>query len=246
VQDSDERTERAHLPQKEKVEMRQVRQGPDASAKVHLEQGRRRDILERMRAARRHGCIATLFGLLVLCLALVYGVAAVTAPWSFQIGGLPTPLWSWSATGTLHAKDGTYPLYVLFYPDSHFSRLRLDGLRPTGGVQGSGSLCTSRGVKQYLKLSGTIYNGWSSTEGSLINFRLLELRYFNLGQRRGYFDLYGRWRGTQLVMDDRGESESTFRSGLRLEHESVTLERGSYSDFEAACASATNFTAHHD
>jgi hypothetical protein len=117
--------------------------------------------------------------------------------------------------------------------------LRLDGLRPTGGVQGSGWLCTSRGVTQYLKLSGTIYNGWSSTEGSLINFRLLERYFFDSLPTRGYFDLDGRWNGNKLVMDDRGASNKTFRSGLRIEHASVTLDPGSYSDFSAACAGAT-------
>ncbi len=189
-----------------------------------------------MRTQRRRGCIGQLFMLFILCLAVVYGVAALTAPWSFHIGGLPTPLLSWSASGTLHTKSGTYPLYVFLYPSPSFSRLRLDGLRPTGGVQGNGSLCISPGAIQNLKLSGTIYNGWSSTEGSLIGFRLLEPRYFNLGQRRGYFNLYGRWIGPELVMDDRGEPGSTFRSGLKIEHESVTLERASYSAFRAACA----------
>ena len=189
-----------------------------------------------MRTPRRRGCIGQLFMLFILCLAVVYGVAALTAPWSFHIGGLSTPLLSWSASGMLHTKSGIYPLYVFLYPSPSFSRLHLDGLRPTGGVQGTGSLCISPGAIQYLKLSGTIYNGWSSTEGSLISFRLLEPRYFDVGQKRGYFDLYGRWRGPQLVMDDRGAWASTFRSGLKIEHESVTLERASYSDFKAACA----------
>jgi hypothetical protein len=187
---------------------------------------------------RRHGCIGQLFGLVILCLAVVYAVAAITAPWSFHIGGVPTPLLYWSGSGTLHTKGGDYPLYVLLYPYRGSSRLRLDGLRPTGGVGGSASLCTSRGVIQYLKLSGTIYNGWSTTEDSLLSIRLLEQKYFDVGQRRGYFDLYGRWRGPQLVMDDRGAWASTFRSGVRIEHASVTLDRGSYSDFKAACASA--------
>ena len=188
-----------------------------------------------MRTPRRRGCIGQLFMLLILCVAVVYGVAAVTAPWSFHIGGLSTPLLSWSASGMLHTKSGTYPLYVFLYPSPSFSRLHLDGLRPTGGVQGTGSLCTSPGAIQYLKLSGTIYNGWSSTEDSLISFRLLEPKYFDVGQKRGYFDLYGRWRGPQLVMDDRGAWASTFRSGLRIEHASVTLDRASYEDFKAAC-----------
>jgi len=191
-----------------------------------------------MRTQRRHGCVAQLLGLVILCLAVVYAVAAITAPWSFHIGGVPTPLLYWSGSGILRAKDGTYPLYMLLYPDAHFSRLRLDGLRPTGGVQGSASLCTSPGVIQYLKLSGTIYGGWSSTEDSLISVRLLETKYFDVGQRQGYFDLYGRWRGPQLVMDDRGAWASTFRSGVRIEHASVTLNRAGYSDFKTACASA--------
>jgi hypothetical protein len=140
----------------------------------------------------------------------------------------------------LHTKGGNYPLYVFLYPDSHFSRLRVDGLRPTGGVQGSGWLCTSRGVTQRLKLSGTIYNGWSSTEGSLISFRLLEWYIFDTRPTRGYFDLNGRWNGTKLVMDDRGSVGRTFRSGLKIEHASVTLDPGSYSEFKAACGSSEN------
>lgn len=197
-----------------------------------------------MRNPRRRGCLAQLLGLLILCVMLVYGVAAVLAPWAFHIGGLPTPLLYWSAYGTLHTKGGTYPMYVLFYPSSTFSRLHLDGLRPTGGVQGSASLCTSRGVIQYLKLGGTIFNGWRSTEGSLIEFRLLEPKYLDVGQRQGFFDLYGRWHGSELVMDGRGRLGDTFRSGLKIEEQSVTLERGSYSDFKVVCASVTNSPAH--
>jgi hypothetical protein len=191
-----------------------------------------------MRTPRLHGCFAQLFGLLVLCAAIVYGVAAITAPWSFHIGGVSTPLLYWSASGMLHTKGGTYPLCVLFYPSPNFSRLRLDGLRPTGGVQGSGWLCTSPGAIQYLKLSGTIYNGWSSTEGSLIGFRLTEPLYLDVGQKRGYVDLSGRWNGPRLVMGDRASYAHTFSFGTRIENASVTLDRSSYSDFKAVCASA--------
>jgi hypothetical protein len=61
---------------------------------------------------------------------------------------------SWSGSGML--KGGTHPLHVTLFPSSSFSRLRLDGLRPTCGLQGSEWLCASRGVVQYLKLSGTV------------------------------------------------------------------------------------------
>ena len=191
-----------------------------------------------MRTPRRRGCIGQLFLLVILGLAVVYAVAAITAPWAFHIAGVPTPLLYWEAAGTLHAKAGDYPLYLLLYPFGTSSRLRLDGLRPSGGLGGSAWLCTSRGVTQYMKISGSIYNGWSSTEDALITVRLLEQKYFDVGQRRGYFDLYGRWRGTQLVMDDRGAYASTFRSGIRIEHASVTLDRAGYFDFKAACANA--------
>ena len=127
----------------------------------------------------------------------------------------------------------------MFYPSAHFSRLHLDGLRPTGGLQGTGSLCTSRGVVEALKLSGTVYGGWSSTNDAVMEFRLLEIRVIDVGQRQGYFDLYGRWRGTVLVMDDRNRANGLFGSGLKVEHASITLNRGSFSDFKAACANAT-------
>jgi hypothetical protein len=41
-------------------------------------------------------------------------------------------------------------------------------------------------------------------------------------------------------MDGRGESSARFRSGLKVEHASVTLEWGGKADFDAACASMTS------
>ena len=186
------------------------------------------------------------FGFLVLiaCLFAVYAVVVALAPWAFHIGERSTPLLYWTGTGKLVTKGGTYPLMVTLFPASHFSHLHLDGLRPTGGVQGNALLCTSRGVTQYLDLSGTIYGGWRSTDGALMDFRLLERRTAHdalVGsQDRGYFDLFGYWHGPQLRMDDRGEWSKLFRSGVRVEHASVTLEWGRKADFDAECASMTS------
>jgi hypothetical protein len=205
------------------------------------------DILLRM-STRRHGFLAELFKLLVLCVIVLYGAVGVTSPWAFHIGGRWTPLLYWSGYGNLVSKTGTYPLYVVFYPSSHFSRLHLDGLRPSGGLQGTGSLCTSPGVVEALNLSGTVYAGWSNTKDAVMEFRLLEILVFDVGQRQGYFDLYGRWRGTVLVMDDRDRANGLFRSGLKVEHASIALDWGSFSDFNAACAKATvrsQYSAHH-
>jgi hypothetical protein len=190
---------------------------------------------------KRRGCLPQILGLLFLGLAVVYGVAGLTSPWSFHIGGRWTPLLYWSGMGKLVSKNGTYPLYLYFYPDSHFSRLHVDGLNPTGGLQGAAWLCTSTGMVQHLKLSGTIFGGWRSTEGSLMSFRLLDWKLIDMGQRQGFVDLYGRWQGPELVMDDRARVGEKFRFGMKLEHASVVLHWGSYSDFQEVCKQETNF-----
>lgn len=157
---------------------------------------------------QRRGCLTGLLKLLavgIFGLAVAYGVVAITAPWSFHIGGRWTPFLTWHGYGQLLTKgDVQYPLYVSFFPSSHFSQLHLEGLRPTGGLQGSAWLCTAPGVTQHLDLGGTIYGGWRSTEGSLMAFRLLERQIFNVGQAQGFFDLRGRWQGAKLVMNERG------------------------------------------
>ena len=199
-----------------------------------------------IRERKRGGCLGGLLKLAlvgVFGLAVAYGVILVTDPWSYHIGGRSTPLLTWHGYGQLQTKDGNhYPLYVSFFPSSHSShssQLPREGLRPAGGLQGSGWLCSSPGVTEHLDLSGTIYGRWSSTEGSLMSFRLLERNIINLGQRQGFFDLAGRWRGQELVMQERGdhgETGETFRSGLRIDYASVTLNWGSYGEFKRVCA----------
>jgi hypothetical protein len=188
---------------------------------------------------RHRGCLVDLFKLLAVCVGVFYVVVGVTNPWAFHIGGRPTPLLYWTGYGKLVTKGGTYPLYVMLYPSAHFSRLRVDGLRPAGGVGGTAALCTSPGTVEALKLGGTIYGRWSSTRDALMGFRLLEIRTFDIGQRQGYFDLYGRWNASDLVMDDRDRANSKFRSGVTIEHASITFHQGSYAEFKAACSNAT-------
>jgi hypothetical protein len=184
----------------------------------------------------RVGCLSRIFAAMLFAVAVVYAVAAITSPWSFHIGGRWTPFLSWSGYGKLVTNNGTYPLYITFYPSPHFSRLQLDGLRPSGGLRGNGWLCAAPGAIERLRLHGTIYNGWSSTDGSLTQFRLNEWNNIDLGEHRGFFDLYGRWQGPQLVMDDRNRYSATLRSGVKPEHASITFDWGTYSDFKSICA----------
>jgi hypothetical protein len=193
--------------------------------------------------SRRGGCLANIFKLLLVFVIVFYVALGLTSPWAFHIGGRSTPFLYWSGYGKLVTKSGTYPLYVFFYPSAHFSRLHLDGLRPTGGLQGTASICTSPGKVENLKLSGTIYGSWTSTDEALMQFRVLDYKIFDVGQRQGYFDLYGRWRGPELGMDDRGALSGKFRSGLKIDHASVTLDYGSLSDFKNACSALTKMPA---
>ena len=195
--------------------------------------------------AKRRGTLVQLLLVLIGGGALVYGIVVLTNPWAVHMGGRWTPMLTWQGTGRLLTKGGVeYPLYVQIYPSSHFSHLHVDGLRPVGGLQGSAWLCSGRGTSQRLELSGTIFGNSSSTENDLVAFRLLEPKPIDLGQRQGFFDLTGRWHGQQLVLDDRSNVPTEFRSGVKIENASVTLDWGKYSDFKAMCASARISAAH--
>jgi hypothetical protein len=51
--------------------------------------------------------------------------------------GLWTPFLTWSGYGNLVTKTGTHLLYISLSPSSHFSRLHIEGMRPTEGVKGN-------------------------------------------------------------------------------------------------------------
>jgi len=177
---------------------------------------------------------------LVPILALIYGAMVVLNPWAIHMGGQWTPRLIWTRTDELVTGDTAHPLLVTVSPSPHSSRLRLDGLPPTGGISGWGWLCTPQGTTVTRCVSGTIYGAWRSVDGALLEFRLIErLKNFPTIQDGGYVDLFGYWHGPQLVMDDRGEWSAPFRSGLKIKHASLTLRPGSKSDFDAACAATS-------
>jgi hypothetical protein len=68
-----------------------------------------------------------------------------------------------------------------------------------------------------------------------MDFRLNERKIFDVGQRQGFFDLYGRWHGQQLVMDERGRVGGTFQSNVKIQEASIVLDWGPYSEFKKMC-----------
>ena len=122
------------------------------------------------------------------------------------------------------------------------SRLRLNGQRPTNALGGMGYLCSAQGAIQRMNLTGDIYGTYLNTDGNQTGFRLLDWRKpFRINyQNRRYFDLHGRWRGPELVMQDDGAWERNFQPGQQKSKENakVTFSWGSYSDFKKLCDAA--------
>ena len=188
---------------------------------------------------RRAGCLTQILLSLTLGLLGIGLVIALLNPWALHMGGRWTPFLMWRGLGTFRTGTGReYPLFLYIYPSAHSSRLRSsDGRRPTSGLSGYACLCTT--PMQQLELSGTIYGSWQSADGALVTFRLLERRtardHFT-ASNRGYIDLYGAWRGPDLVMDSHGSWVHPFRSGLRLDRPSLTLHPDDHWTCSAACA----------
>jgi hypothetical protein len=187
------------------------------------------------------GCLAKLLLFAVCSIAVLYVVAAVTNPWAFHIGGRWTLLLFWHGYGKLETKGGAeYPLYIRFFPsyDTGASTLHREGLRPTGALRGSAALCTAPGVIQPLQVTGAVYSAWRTTEGSVMEFSLLEEKYLDVAHQKGVLDLLGRWHGPELAVEVPGDAGDASGTGLHAAGATATLNWGSYSEFEAACASA--------
>jgi hypothetical protein len=111
-------------------------------------------------------------------------------------------------------------------------------------LDGTGWLCLAPGRVQRMNLSGTKYGGYTSSEGSLFDFRFLEWRKpFSINaQRRGYFDVAGSFEGPDLVMSRPNEQGIRLQSGPFFDHATVTLHWASYEEFEAACSAMRSAT----
>ena len=201
---------------------------------------------------RRGGCLGCLGGCLtklllfaVIATAFVWAVTVAMNPWALHIGGQSTPLLYWHGTGTVVAKGGnTYPLYVWFGPGrprGFHGGGRREGKIVSAHLTGSGYLCIAPGNIERLKLSGTMYGGYSSDANSLLDFRLLEWRKpFAINyQHRGFFDLAGQWQGRDLVLNRPNEQGIRFNTGPFIDNATATLRWANYEEFEASCRSSS-------
>ena len=168
---------------------------------------------------------------------LSVAVIALITPWAFHMGGRFTPMY-WSGTGMLVAKNGAYPLYVLFYP--------ADG---SNTLHGWGSLCISQNMIVPLDVHGDVGKVWWSLDDAPMEISLSEpytaRESFFAGYRGGGITLLGRWHGSELVLHTEGYMLTTFRSGFNLEGASVTLRPGRKSVFKDACSRQNESASSH-
>jgi len=121
-----------------------------------------------------------------------------------------------------------------------FTYGRRDGKRVSAQLQGDGWLCIAPGTVQRLKLSGTMYGGYTTDADSVLEFRLLEWRKaFSINPpNRGFFEVAGRWRGAELVMDRPNEQGVRFNTGPFIDSAVVTLRWASYEEFQSICGAS--------
>ena len=187
------------------------------------------------------GCLTKLILVMLAAAAFIWVVLVALNPWALHIGGRSTPFLYWHGSGTVVAKDGkTYPVYVGFFPGRSGggrSGGRREGKIVSSRLTGSGWLCVAPGSVEKMKLTGTMYGGYTSDQDSVIEFRLLEWRKpFAINpQHRGFFDVGGTWHGPELVMDRPNEQGIKFNTGPFLDNATAKLHWADYAEFEEEC-----------
>ena len=187
--------------------------------------------------------------MLFLGVVLVTALTGLFYPWAFYLGGKFHIMPLWQGWGRAHAKSGDYVLFVRFEPTPRGSRVI-----PHSNLRGIGHLCTPRGEQFRLHLGGSMRPHLNlSTDGEAIN---LYMDYWPalygqfIADRRPSLEVRGHWKNPDLVMDDHGSIFRAFLPDGSVYHGHdpgrpymgevvpITLVKGSYSEFEAACAAA--------
>ena len=194
------------------------------------------------------GCLRLMIvGILV---ALVFGfvLTAISSPWGFFLGGRLHLYPQWQGWGRLHSSTaGDFILFVRIVPGR--------GARHGGPqVAGNGVLCTPRGEKYNLNVSGEFENHFGlDFQGRKVWLGMSSSSFID--RQLGHYlapklQLFGKWDNPNLVMDDQGSLSHAFEPDGSLytgnfknrpnsrETVPVTLREGARSDFDAACAVA--------
>jgi hypothetical protein len=192
------------------------------------------------------GCLGQTIILVALGCVVFAAIIALFAPWSYYLGGKFHWLPQWQGVGTMQAKSGKYVVYVYVYPTSAKQRIV-----PESALTGQAYLCSPRHEIFRMTLGGSMRRGLNlNTDGEKIGLYMHYRPTFAFTQgydHRPRLELRGHWQNPNLVMDDHSSIQRNFepdgtvyRGGGKArpymgEIVPVTLQPGSYSDFEAAC-----------
>lgn len=106
--------------------------------------------MQQPRPRQRGGTWWRLLFVLLLAVGSLFVGAAAFAPWIYYTGGHFHPLPFWQGWGKLQTQDGDYWLYVRMAPRPS------KGLYLTTWVSGNAILCTPRGERVPMRLSGSM------------------------------------------------------------------------------------------
>ena len=187
------------------------------------------------------GCLVQVLGALALGAVVIMGVMAVFTPWGFYMGGHFHIIPNWTGWGRMHSKlAGDYILFASFSPKTG------RGLGLTH-VSGNAVICTARGEKFNLRLSGDFQNPHGTDlQGKTAHLYANHYSTFS-GSTAPSLDFRGKWNNPDLVLDDGGSLTRAFDPDGKLvtnqhmrpymqEVVPLTLHEGNRSDFESACS----------
>jgi len=187
----------------------------------------------------------------IVLFLMVIAAGAVYAglyPWGFFLGGNFHLLPYWTGLGKMHSKTaGDYFLYVEIWPSTR----ALETIIPHTFVKGRANLCTPKGERFYLNMSGEMRpHIYLNTVGEAIELDMGTWRKsMPIGQQfRPSFSIWGRWGRGEITGDDRERLSQSFLPDGTLrpqgshtppsqtEDIQVTLREGSFSEWKADCS----------
>jgi len=162
---------------------------------------------------RRSGCLGCLPGLAMLLVVVTVGLLvgdAIFFPWIHTVGGKVRLLPLWQGVADVDGPGGRYRLYVWFSPTSEKQHVL-----PATAVEGGGYVCTPRGQRYDLRISGGARGQvWRTMDGHefhlFLEHRPLNAQFVESSLQRPRLTLRGRWDGPNLAMNDTG----SFRNGF--------------------------------
>jgi len=188
------------------------------------------------------GCLTKLIVWSAILTAAIYAFTIALNPWALHIGGRSTPLLWWHGAGKVLSKDGkSYAVYISFLPgrpQGFHGGGRREGKTVSAHLQGDAWLCTAPHQLRRLKLSGTMYGGYTSSDNSVFDFRLIDYtKSFSMRRpNRGFFDLAGTFHGQQLVLDLPNEQGIPFDRSLFIDNATGKFDWSTFDDFKSTCA----------